>query len=154
VGRRAGSPPNKVAWVAAYLHTKWHFDPSNCLATVHQRYRQTDNGLIAQGQPFYKRSPQNPKHWDSAYLRQGNHRHQNLIICSLDHCQSSLRISCKSVWIFFCTKLLTDRPTNNDDYITSLAEVMISININICCFYHLRRSLYAACPLNASPLNF
>jgi len=44
----------------AYLHAKLHFDPSNCLATLHQRYRQTgqtartdrqtvqtDNGLIA-----------------------------------------------------------------------------------------------------------
>jgi len=26
----------------AYLHTKFHLDPSNRLATVHQRYRQTD----------------------------------------------------------------------------------------------------------------
>jgi len=29
------------------------------LATIHQRHRQTgqDNGPIAQGEPFYKRSP-------------------------------------------------------------------------------------------------
>ena len=26
----------------AYLHAKFHLDPSNHLATVHQRYRQTD----------------------------------------------------------------------------------------------------------------
>jgi len=26
----------------AYLHAKFHLDPSNCLATVHERHRQTD----------------------------------------------------------------------------------------------------------------
>ena len=31
----------------AYLHAKFHLDLSNRLATIHQRYRQTDNGLIA-----------------------------------------------------------------------------------------------------------
>ena len=41
----------------AYLHVKFHLDPSNRLATIHQRYRQDstdrtdrqreDNGLIA-----------------------------------------------------------------------------------------------------------
>ena len=52
----------------AYLHAKFHLDPSNRLATVHERYRQdtqtdrhtdkqTDNGLIGWGEPFYKRSP-------------------------------------------------------------------------------------------------
>jgi len=46
-----------------YLHAKIHVDPSNRLATVHQCHRQdrqesgTDNGPIAQGEPFYKRSP-------------------------------------------------------------------------------------------------
>jgi len=30
------------------------------------------------------------------------YRQQNLDICSLDHCQRSLKISCKSVWKFFC----------------------------------------------------
>ena len=48
----------------AYLHAKYHLGPSNRLATIHQRYRQTDRedrqtdiGLIAQGEQFYKRSP-------------------------------------------------------------------------------------------------
>jgi len=45
-------------------------DPSNHLATVHERYRQdrqTDNGPIAQGKPFYKRSPKNHViNWDEA----------------------------------------------------------------------------------------
>jgi len=42
-----------VARAEAYLRVKFHLDPSNRLATVHERYRQTDrtdrtdNGLIA-----------------------------------------------------------------------------------------------------------
>jgi len=28
--------------------------------------------------------------------------HQNLIICSLAHCQPSRKISCKSIWKFLC----------------------------------------------------
>jgi len=43
----------------AYLYAKFHLDPSNRLATVHQRQRQsdrqtdrTDNGPMAQGEPF------------------------------------------------------------------------------------------------------
>jgi len=53
-----------MARAKAYLHAKFHLDPSNRLATVHERYRQTDrqtdnNGLIAYGKPFYKRSPKN-----------------------------------------------------------------------------------------------
>jgi len=46
----------------ANVRAKFHLDPSNRLATVHQRYtqgRQTDNGPIAMGEPFYKRSPKN-----------------------------------------------------------------------------------------------
>jgi len=38
-----------------FLHSKFHLDASNRLATIHQRYRQTDrtdNGVIAQGEPF------------------------------------------------------------------------------------------------------
>jgi len=39
-----------VAKAEAYLLAKFHLDPSNGLATVHERHRQTgqtDNGLIA-----------------------------------------------------------------------------------------------------------
>jgi len=36
-----------VARAETYLSAKLHLDPSNRLATVHQRYRQTDNGPIA-----------------------------------------------------------------------------------------------------------
>jgi len=49
--------------------------------------------------------------------------HQNLIICSLAHCQPSLKISCKSVWKFLCK--VANRQTNNDSYISSLAEITI-----------------------------
>jgi len=31
-----------VARAEAYLHAKFHLNPSNRLATVHERYRQTD----------------------------------------------------------------------------------------------------------------
>ena len=52
-------------------------------------------------------------------------RHQNLIVYSLAHCQHSLQISRKSVWKFlrkFPNGYTDNRQTNNDDYITSLAE--------------------------------
>jgi len=42
-------------------------------------------------------------------------RHQNLIICSLAHCQPSLKISCKSVRTFLrkvANRLTTDKQTN------------------------------------------
>ena len=78
--RELGSHKHSVARAEAYLRAKSHLDPSNRLATVHQRHRQTpqtdrqtdrqdrqdretDNGLIALGEPFYKpfykRSPKN-----------------------------------------------------------------------------------------------
>ena len=53
-GGEAGTPSNtdlhKMSEAQAYLHAKVHLDPSNRLATVHQRYRQdrqTDNGPTA-----------------------------------------------------------------------------------------------------------
>ena len=39
--RELGPIEHKVAWAEASLHTKLHLDPSNRLATVHQRYRET-----------------------------------------------------------------------------------------------------------------
>ena len=54
-------------------------------------------------------------------------RHQNLIICSLAYCQPSVKISCKFVEKFLCKVercYLTDKQTNNDDYMSSLAEVI------------------------------
>jgi len=48
-----------AARAEAYLCAKFHLDPSNCLATVHQRYRQTGqdrpHGLAAQFLPFLVR---------------------------------------------------------------------------------------------------
>ena len=54
----------------AYLRAEFHLDLSNRLATVHERYRHADrqtgqdrtghdNGPIAKGEPFYKRSSKN-----------------------------------------------------------------------------------------------
>jgi len=34
LGRGGGSAFNTVAWSEAYLHTKWHLNPSSCLATT------------------------------------------------------------------------------------------------------------------------
>jgi len=69
----------------AYLHVKFHLDPSNRLATVQQRYRedrqtdrQTDNGLIAYGEPFYKRSAKN---WKLAPFR----KLQDIVLCGFGH---------------------------------------------------------------------
>ena len=48
-----GSAPFLVVCAKAYLRITWNLDPSNRLATVHERYRQTgqtdrqDNGPIA-----------------------------------------------------------------------------------------------------------
>jgi len=40
-GTGAGPYLRQCGWVEAYLRTKWYPDPSNRLATIHQRYRQT-----------------------------------------------------------------------------------------------------------------
>jgi len=47
-------------------------------------------------------------------------RHQNLIICSLAHCQPSLKISCKSVPKFLrkVHNRQTNKQTTNNDYIS------------------------------------
>ena len=72
-GRRSWVPiQHNVARAEAYRHAKFHLDPSNRLAAIHRRYRQTrqnrtdrqtdrqtDNGPIAMGEPFYERSPKN-----------------------------------------------------------------------------------------------
>jgi len=54
MGRRVGAAVPLSCWELGldltqrhlgrgpYLRTKWHFDPSNRLATIQQRYRQTD----------------------------------------------------------------------------------------------------------------
>jgi len=50
--------------------------------------------------------------------------HQNLIICSMAHCQPSLKISCKSIQKFL--RKVANRQTDKQqrlDYISSLAEV-------------------------------
>ena len=98
---------------------------------------------------------ENQKHWNSAYLHEGTFmnvairqirieirdldRHQNLNVCSMIHCQSSLKISCKSVRKILrkVTNRQTDRQANrqanNDDYITSLAEVIRAVHCAMRC---------------------
>ena len=34
-----------MAVAEAYLHAKFHLDPFNCLATIHQRYRELDRQI-------------------------------------------------------------------------------------------------------------
>ena len=76
----------------------------------------------------HARSINNWKHWDSAYLHQStscqsrdtdpdphiqisdSDHHQNLIICSLAHCQPSVKIKCKSVQKFLLK--VANRQTN------------------------------------------
>jgi len=50
-----------MARIEVYLHAKFHLEPSNRLATIHQRHRQTerqtdrqDNGSTAQAELFYQ----------------------------------------------------------------------------------------------------
>jgi len=40
-GRGAGPHLTQSGQAEAYLHAKFHFDPSKRLTTIHQRYRQT-----------------------------------------------------------------------------------------------------------------
>ena len=50
---------SSVARAEAYLHAKFHLDPSNRLATVHQRYRQTGQAdkTDRTGQDIYGNGP-------------------------------------------------------------------------------------------------
>jgi len=73
-GSELGPHLTHVARAEAYLHAKFHRDPSNSLATVRERYgqtdrtdRETDNGPIAQGEPFDKRSPKNTYVFNVSY---------------------------------------------------------------------------------------
>ena len=54
----------------------------------------------------------------SLYLDGDPNRHQNLNVCSLDRCQPSLKISCKSAWKFLCkvANRQTDKQTMTKTY--------------------------------------
>jgi len=77
--------------------------------------------------PVYPSSDESGK--QSLHPDGDRNRHQHLTSCSLAHCQPSLNISRKSVRKSLRTVgsnqtgKCTDKQTNNDDYITSLAEV-------------------------------
>jgi len=73
----AKSPSNTISLGSRLcLHTKWHLELSNRLATMHQRYRQTDrqdrqdNGPVAQGEPLSVTVAQKP---DISLLRLAPH---------------------------------------------------------------------------------
>jgi len=51
----------RVAWTEAYLCTKWHLGPSNRLATIHQRHRQTGQRSDSIGQTVLQTVAQKPK---------------------------------------------------------------------------------------------
>ena len=76
---------HNVARAEAYLHAKFHLDPSNRLATVQQCHRQTDrtgqtdNCLIAQDEPFYKRMPKYVP-----YIRSSDDNNNILVSCSYE----------------------------------------------------------------------
>ena len=59
-------------------------------------------------------------------------RHQNLIICSLAHCQPSLKISCKHIQKIL--REVANRQTNNDENISSLVEV-IKVSLPLGTYY-------------------
>jgi len=48
-----------VARAEAYLHARFHLDPSNRLATVHERYRQTGQQTDSIGQTVLQTVAQN-----------------------------------------------------------------------------------------------
>ena len=60
--------------------------------------------------------------------------HQNLIVCSLAHCQLPWKFYANPFGSF-CAKLLTDRQTGNDDYISSLAEVKTFLSSAVYALY-------------------
>ena len=78
--------------------------------------QSSDNvfSILMQNLNTKDKSTTNQKHWDSAYLCQDTiiiiiqhqyrdpDHHENLIICSLAHCQPSQKLSCKSVQKFLC----------------------------------------------------
>ena len=60
MGKGAGSPSNNVARAEAYLHAKFHHDPSNHLATIHQHYRQDRQRTDSIGRTVLQRVAQIP----------------------------------------------------------------------------------------------
>ena len=80
--------------------------------------------------------------------------HENLVFCSLDRCQPSLKISYKSV-----RKLLrkvanrqTNRQTNNDDCTSSLAELTVTA-FTLCAYRRVSAPLRTAFDVNG-PLDW
>jgi len=67
---------HNVAWAEAYLHATWHPDPSNCLATIHQRHRQTgqtDSVPIAVANGFTNGRPKSHRRRQKQNLTEFTH---------------------------------------------------------------------------------
>jgi len=97
-------PPRRVLPVPLSSETVWAADLFTCVN--HFPYSVSPNSDESGKQYLYTDSDSD--------------RRQNLIICSLAHCQPSLKISCKSVWKFL-RKVANRQTTTN--YVSSLAEV-------------------------------
>jgi len=104
----------QCAGAEAYLHAKFHLDPSNRLATVYQRYRQ-DRQIDRQrthsiGEPFYKWSPKKLiSDFTSEIFLLFTHIHKTSI--GLQHFSvfqntHSIRL------VFFCSGSGQSQPTN------------------------------------------
>jgi len=91
--------------------------PASACPAVHSSVAQRSRLIPLSASPNSDESSK-----QSLYPNSDPNRHQNLIICSLAHCQPSLKIPCKSVALFL--RKLANRQTNNEDYISSLAEVV------------------------------
>jgi len=57
---------------------------------------------------------------------------QNLIICSMAHCQASVKISCKSIWKFLCK--VANRQTNKQRRLHNLGVLScILLTVSLLC---------------------
>ena len=84
--------------------------------TLHNKKHQ-DRAYLCQGMTYQCRDPDRDRYPD---------RHQNLIVCSLAHCQPSLKISCKSLANFMQSCIQTNKQTHKQRRLhNSLAEVII-----------------------------
>jgi len=64
-GGGAGSPSNTMA----YLYAKFRLDPSNRLATVHRRHRQTDRAYRQTDRQIYRQTDRQTDNGLIAYRR-------------------------------------------------------------------------------------
>ena len=140
---------HNMAWAEAYLPTKWHLDPSNRLITIHQltdrqtdrqtgqdRRDSTDNGQIAHGEPFYKRSPKN----------------SDLLVLLLKY---SVRLRCPTlrVHIHECNAFILMAPKQDDLIASSSLAIHLCWQIATPSLSRQRESPQMCRPLGLVPYN-